>query len=237
MVDMIQSHLLQVLALIAMDPPASLHARDLRDRKAEALRACRVWAGDPVAASRRARYTAGVIDGRQLPGYAQEAGVEPARQTETLAEVVLEVDTWRWAGVPFRLRSGKALGNGRKEIVITFKSVPRLLPGLTGTAEPTRLRISMGPDRLALDLNINGPDDPFGIDRVTLDADFNPGRLPAYGEVLDGVFRSDPTLSVRGDTAEECWRIVDPVVQAWRSGAVPFDEYPAGSAGPATWAG
>jgi glucose-6-phosphate 1-dehydrogenase len=237
MVDMIQSHLLQVLALIAMDPPASLHARDLRDRKAEALRACRVWAGDPVAASRRARYTAGVIDGRQLPGYAQEAGVDPARQTETLAEVVLEVDTWRWAGVPFRLRSGKALGNGRKEIVITFKSVPRLLPGFTGPAEPTRLRISMGPDRLALDLNINGPDDPFGIDRVTLDADFNPGRLPAYGEVLDGVFRSDPTLSVRGDTAEECWRIVDPVVQAWRSGAVPLDEYPAGSPGPATWAG
>ena len=134
LVDMIQSHLLQVLALIAMDPPASLYARDLRDRKAEALRACRVWAGDPVAASRRARYTAGTIDGRQLPGYAEEPGVDPARQTETLAEVVLEVDTWRWAGVPFRLRSGKALAKGRKEIVITFKPVPRLLPGLTGEA-------------------------------------------------------------------------------------------------------
>jgi len=237
LVDMIQSHLLQVVALIAMDPPASLYARDLRDRKAEALRACRVWAGDPAAASRRARYTAGVIDGRSLPGYADEQGVDPARHTETLAEVVLEVDTWRWAGVPFRLRSGKALGNGRKEIVITFKPVPRLLPGLTGAAQPTRLRISMGPDRLALDLNINGPDDPFGIDRITLDADFNPGRLPAYGEVLDGVFRSDPTLSVRGDTAEECWRIVDPVLRAWRTGAVPLDDYPAGSAGPSTWAG
>ena len=235
LVDMIQSHLLQVLALIAMDPPASLHARDLRDRKAEALRACRVWAGDPAAASRRARYTAGTIDGRQLPGYAEEPGVDPDRHTETLAEVVLEVDTWRWAGVPFRLRSGKALAQGRKEIVITFKPVPRLLPGLTGEAEPTRLRISMGPDRLALDLNINGPDDPFGIDRVTLDADFNPGRLPAYGEVLAGVFDSDPTLSVRGDTAQECWRIVDPVLQAWRQDAVPLEEYPAGSTGPSTW--
>ena len=93
----------------------------------------------------------------------------------------------------------------------------------------------MGPDRLALDLNINGPDDPFGIDRVTLDADFNAGRLPAYGEVLAGVFESDPTLSVRGDTAEECWRIVDPVLQAWRQDAVPLEEYPAGSAGPAGW--
>ena len=135
------------------------------------------------------------------------------------------------------MRSGKALGHGRKEIVITFKAVPRLLPGFTGPAEPTRLRISMGPDRLALDLNINGPDDPFGIDRVKLDADFNPGRLPAYGEVLDGVFRSDPTLSVRGDTAEECWRIVDPVLQAWRQGDVPLEEYSAGSTGPSTWAG
>ena len=76
----------------------------------------------------------------------------------------------------------------------------------------------MGPDRLALDLNINGPDDPFGIDRVTLDADFNPGRLPAYGEVLAGVFDSDPTLSVRGDTAEECWRIVDPVLRGLAAG-------------------
>jgi glucose-6-phosphate 1-dehydrogenase len=235
LVDMIQSHLLQVLALIAMDPPASLEARDLRDRKAETLRACRVWAGDPAGASRRARYTAGTIDGRRLPGYAEETGVDPNRHTETLAEVVLEVDTWRWAGVPFRLRSGKALAQGRKEIVITLKPVPRLLPGLTGEAQPTRLRISIGPDRLALDLNINGPDDPFGIDRVTLDADFNPGRLPAYGEVLVGVFNSDPTLSVRGDTAQECWRIVDPVLRAWRQGAVPLEEYPAGSTGPSSW--
>ena len=235
LVDMIQSHLLQVLALIAMDPPASLHARDLRDRKADALRACRIWGGDPATASRRARYTEGTIDSRHLTGYADEPGVDPSRETETLAEVVLEVDTWRWAGVPFRLRSGKALAQPRKEILITFKPVPRLLPGLTGPAEPTRLRISLGPDRLALDLNINGPDDPFGIDRVTLSADFNPGRLPAYGEVLDGVLHADPTLSVRGDTAEECWRIIDPILQAWRSDSVPLQEYPAGSTGPATW--
>jgi glucose-6-phosphate 1-dehydrogenase len=233
--DMIQSHLLQVLALIAMDPPASMHAVDLRDRKADVLRACRVWASDPTVATRRARYTAGTIEGRTLPAYADEPGVDSLRGTETLAEATFEVDTWRWAGVPFRLRSGKALAAKRKEIVLTFRSVPRTLPGLTGLTEPTRLRISMGPDRIQIDLNINGPDDPFGIDRVSLAGDFNPGRLPAYGEVMAGVFEDDPTLSVRGDTAEECWRIVDPILRAWREGAVPLDEYPAGSAGPGSW--
>ncbi len=235
LVDMIQSHLLQVLALIAMDPPASLGAADLRDRKAEVLRACRMWAGDAASASRRARYAAGTIDGRNLPAYVDEQGVDPRRNTETLAELTLEVNNWRWAGVPFRLRSGKAVAASRKEIVITFKQVPWLLPGLRGRELPTRLRISMGPDRMALDVNINGPADPFELDRIELSADFNGGRLPAYGEVLAAVFAKDPTLSVRGDTAEECWRIVDPVLQAWRAGAVALEEYPAGSTGPSGW--
>lgn len=235
LVDMIQSHLLQVLALIAMDPPATLDAEDLRDRKADVLRACKLWGGDPAGAGRRARYTAGTIDGRALPGYAQESGVDPSRNTETLAELTLEVDNWRWARVPFRLRSGKALGDRRKEIVITFKDVPRRIPGLSGKELPTRLRISLGPDRLELDLNINGPADPFEIDRVELSADFASGRLPAYGEVLAAVFKSHPILSVRADTAEHCWRIVDPVIQAWRDNRVPLEEYPAGSTGPVGW--
>ena len=235
LVDMIQSHLLQVLSRVAMDPPASLQAADLRDRKADALRACRIWGGDPATASRRARYTAGTIEGRELPAYVQEQGVDLQRSTETLAEVTLEIGNWRWAGVPFHLRSGKAVAASRKEIVITFKQVPWLLPGLRGTELPTRLRISMGPDRMALDLNINGPDDPFELDRIELAADFNGGRLAAYGEVLAAVFDQDPTLSVRGDTAQECWRIVDPVLQAWRQNAVPLDDYPAGSTGPSDW--
>jgi glucose-6-phosphate 1-dehydrogenase len=233
LVDMIQSHLLQILGLLAMDAPPTLDAVDLRDRKAQVLRATRLWEGDPVKFSRRARYTAGTIDGRQLPAYAEEAGIDPARDTETLAEIVLEVDTWRWAGVPFRLRSGKALGTWRKEAVVTFRPPPRLPDGLTGCSRPDRLRIGFGPDRLSVDLNINGPGDPFVLDPVTLATDFGPGDLPAYGEVLRGVFHDDPTLSVRGDTAQECWRIVEPVLAAWRRGDVPLQEYAAGSAGPA----
>jgi glucose-6-phosphate 1-dehydrogenase len=235
LIDMIQSHLLQVLALTAMEPIAAVNAMDLRDAKAQVLRACRLWNNDPVGAGRRARYTRGSIDDRDVPDYTAEPGVDPARNTETLAELVVEVDNWRWSGVPFRLRSGKALGERRKETLITFKPLPHLPTGLRGKAIPDQLRLSMGPDRMALEININGPRDPLILDRVALDADLTPGRLPAYGEVLAGVLDGDPLLSVRGDTAEECWRIVDPVLEAWRDDKVPMEEYAAGSDGPSGW--
>jgi glucose-6-phosphate 1-dehydrogenase len=232
LVDMVQSHLLQVLALLAMDAPPAVDAREIRDRKAEVLRATRAWSDDAAACSRRARYTAGEIDGRRLPAYVDEPGVDLARGTETLAEVALAIDTWRWAGVPFRLRSGKALSNTRKEAVITFKHPQRIPAGLAGCERPDRFRISFGPDQLWVDLNINGPADPFVLDQVTLEADFGPGNLPPYGEVLRGVLADDPLLSVRGDTAEDCWRIVEPVRAAWRADEVPIRDYPAGSGGP-----
>jgi glucose-6-phosphate 1-dehydrogenase len=235
LMDMIQSHLLQVLALVAMDAPAAANEVDLRDAKARVLRATRVWQGDPATAGRRARYTSGSIDGREVPDYTAEPGVDPSRGTETLAELVVEVDNWRWAGVPFRLRSGKALADRRKEVLVTFRPVPHLAAGLLGHAAPDRLRLTMGPDQISLEININGPGDPLELDRVMLDADFAPGRLPAYGEVLAGVLDGDPLLSVRADTAEQCWRIVDPVLQAWRQDRTPMDTYPVGSDGPASW--
>jgi len=233
--DMIQSHLLQVLALVAMEPPAAADALDLRDAKAQVLRACRLWADDPVAAGRRARYSAGRIADRVVPDYADEPGVDPERGTETLAELVVEVDNWRWSGVPFRLRSGKALGVRRKEVVLTFKPPAHLPTGMSGTVLPDQLRLLMGPDRIALGITVNGPGDPLELDHLTLAGDLGAGRLPAYGEVLAGLLDGDPLLSVRGDTAEQCWRIVDPVLQAWASGATPLDSYPAGSDGPAGW--
>ena len=235
LMDMIQSHLLQVLALTAMEPIATVNAVDVRAAKAEVLRACRPWDDDPVGAGRQARYAHGSIDGREVPDYTAEPGVDPARNTETLAELVVQIDNWRWSGVPFRLRSGKALRERRKEVLVTFKPVPHLPTGLEGKPIPDQLRLTMGPDRMALEMNVNGPNDPLVLDRVSLDTDLNPGRLPAYGEVLAGVLDGDPLLSVRGDSAEECWRIVDPVLQAWRDGKVPMDEYAAGSDGPSGW--
>jgi glucose-6-phosphate 1-dehydrogenase len=235
LMDMIQSHMLQVLALTAMEPIATVNAVDVRDAKAQVLRACRPWDDDPVGAGRQARYTHGSIDGRDVPDYTAEPGVDPTRNTETLAELIVEVDNWRWSGVPFRLRSGKALRERRKEVLVSFKPVPHLATGLEGKPIPDQLRLTMGPDRMALEMNVNGPDDPLVLDRISLVTDLNPGRLPAYGEVLAGVLDGDPLLSVRGDSAEECWRIVDPVLQAWREGKVPMDEYAAGSDGPASW--
>ena len=235
LVDMIQSHSLQVLALLAMEAPSTLEAGDFRDGKALVLRATRVWDDDLATWSRRARYTAGQIDGRRLPSYVDEDGVDPDRRTETFAEVVLAVNTWRWAGVPFRVRAGKALGALRKEAVVTFKQPPWVPTGLTGYDRPDRLRIGFDPDRLCLDLNINGPADPSVIEPVTLEASLGPGQLPPYGEVLRGVFEGDPTLSVRGDTAVACWGIVEPVLEAWRDDEVPLQEYPAGTTGPGEW--
>jgi glucose-6-phosphate 1-dehydrogenase len=235
LIDMIQSHLLQVLAVVAMEPPSTLDSDDLRGAMAQALRATRVWKGDSKTASRRARYTAGKVGRETMGSYVTQPGVDPARKTETLAEIAFAVDNWRWAGVPFVLRSGKALEDGRKDIVITFKPVPHLPTGMKGTTVPTQLHISLDPHAMHLDLNINGEGDPFTLDTVALTATFADSTLGAYGEVLEGILTGDATLSVRGDVAEECWRIVTPVISAWHKNLVPIDNYAAGSVGPRAW--
>ncbi|HET7683197.1 MAG TPA: glucose-6-phosphate dehydrogenase [Marmoricola sp.] len=236
LVDMIQSHLLQVMGLMLMDAPATLGERDLRDGKAQVLRATHVFES-PEKSSRRARYTAGTIGTREVPAYTREPGVDPKNRTETLAEVTFEVSSWRWRGVPITLRSGKALGSPRKEAIVMFKSVPHLPEGFTGTDQPDRLVIGFNPPRLVLTIDVNGPRDPLELDRAALTADLGPGDLEAYGEVLAGVLDADPTLAVRGDTAEECWRIIEPVLEAWRKDEVPMDTYKAGSEGPKGWPG
>jgi glucose-6-phosphate 1-dehydrogenase len=235
LVDMIQSHLLQVLAVVAMEAPASLEADDVQTQKELVFRAIRPWGGDAATAGKRARYTAGRVGDRQLPAYVDEEGVDPSHGTETLAQVTLEVANWRWAGVPFNLRSGKALGAQRREIIITFKESPHVPSGMQGNCEPDRLRIWIAPDEMSLELNVNGPGDPYAIDRAELEAKFNPGKLTAYGEVLSGVLEGDSTLSVRGDSAVQCWRIVQPIIDAWKSDHSPLDEYAAGSQGPTNW--
>jgi glucose-6-phosphate 1-dehydrogenase len=234
LIDMIQSHLLQVLALATMEPPSSVSSEDLRGGMAQALRATRPWAKNGTE-SRRARYSAGKIGRRALPAYASEPGVDPARQTETLAEITVAVDTWRWAGVPFVLRSGKAIGDPRQELIFTFRDVPHLPTGFSGPSRQAKLRVGFNPGRLTVDIVTNGRDDPFDLEWDTMVSEFAPSELQTYGEVLAELLAGDPTLSVRGDVAEECWRIVSPVIAAWKKNAVPLDSYPAGSSGPKSW--
>jgi glucose-6-phosphate 1-dehydrogenase len=234
LVDMIQSHLLLILALATMEPPATVDSEDLRGAMAQVLRATHPWKRDGTE-SRRARYTAGTIGRRKLPAYASENGVDRTRQTETLAEMTVAIENWRWAGVPFVLRSGKAIGGPRQEVVFTFRDVPHLPTGFAGPARQAQLRIGIKPATMSLDLVTNGRDDPFDLECDTLEAEFSASELSAYGEVLAELLDGDPTLSVRGDIAEECWRIVAPVLAAWRKDKVPLDSYAAGTRGPRSW--
>ena len=233
--DMLQSHLLQVLALFAMESIAALDARELQDQKAQVLRATRVWGGSPKRSSRRARYTEGTLGGRTVPDYTKEVGVDPKRSTETLAQVTLEVANSRWAGVPFVLRSGKALGAPRKQIVAHFRDVPHLPTGFAGGSDGDRLTIDLKPGAVSLTLTMNAEGDPVDLEQKTLTATLAAPRMQPYGEVLAQILDGSQLLTVRGDAAEECWRVMEPVIKAWAKGTVPLETYAAGSTGPDGW--
>jgi glucose-6-phosphate 1-dehydrogenase len=232
--DMIQSHLLQVMALVMMEPPSSFDQVEIPTLTDHVLRAAKPWQGDPARAAVRGRYTAGTVDGRELPDYTAEEGVDPQRGTETFAQVVLEVDTWRWNGVPVTLRSGKAVGNPRQEIAITFRRPPHDYEQLphSGDVAPAVLRMGLEEEQLSLELNVGGPFDSRGMTRVTLSSGMARPGLTAYGSVLRGILEGDHAFSVRGDAAEQGWRIVDEVLAAFEDDRVPLLDYPAGSSGP-----
>lgn len=239
--DVMQNHMLQILSLVAMEPPLSLGERDLRDRKVDALRSvCTPSLGQISNRSHRARYTVGRLAGtggaadRDVPDYAREEGVDPARCTETFAEVVLALDSWRWAGTEFVLRAGKALSERRKELIVRFRPVPHLPfgPDIPAPAA-NELRIGLdGPESLRLHLTGSRPGPPEQLTKLVLEAELPAAELRAYSQVLLDVLHGDCTLSIRGDEAEEEWRIMTPVLEAWAQGLVPLEEYPAGSAGP-----
>lgn len=215
--DMVQNHLLQLLCLVAMEPPISLGERDLRDRKVDVLRSVRPLTDvDVLTHTRRARYR----------GYADEEGVTPEHGTETFAEVVLELDSWRWSGTRFRLRTGKALGRDRMEVVVRFRPVPHH----PFAAAPNVLRFGLEPEGLALELTGIGP--AMGLAPLRLDAAMAPPELPAYGRILLDVLSANPALSIRGDEAEEAWRVVTPILDAWSRDLVELEEYDVGSNGP-----
>jgi glucose-6-phosphate 1-dehydrogenase len=217
--DVMQNHMLQVLSVLAMEPPAGPGERELRDAKVAALRAARLPGPDEAAGcTRRARYGAGRIGDRPVPAYADEEGVDPDRGTETFAEVVLELDAPRWRGTRFVLRAGKALAARRKEAVVRFRATEP-------DGAPSCLRIGIdGPFDVAVQLT--------GLAPMTLTGPPPASDVPPYGHVLLDLLDGGSTLSLRGDGAEEAWRVVEPVLAAWRENRVPLEEYRAGSDGP-----
>jgi glucose-6-phosphate 1-dehydrogenase len=232
--DLVQNHLLQLLCLTAMEAPTALHRRNLRDRKVDVLRAIRRLS--PEEAQRqtvRARYGPGTIGKREIPAYADEEGVDPSRETETFAQVILSIDNLRWAGVPFVLRGGKALSGFRGEIAVHFKPVPHLAFQRADVLRHNVLRVRLKPDQVALNLNVNGPYDPFDLEQIELNADFAPQEFfSAYEHLFLDILEGNTTLFVRADEAEEAWRVAEPILDAWGKGLVPLLEYPAGSDGP-----
>jgi glucose-6-phosphate 1-dehydrogenase len=176
--DVLQNHLLQLLALVAMEPPYAFDDVTLPAHKADVLRAVRPPA-DMTRDTVRGRYTAGTIGDRSLPDYVNEEGVDPSRGTETYAEFTITIDNWRWAGVPFRLRTGKALGTGRREVAVHLKPVPHL-PFGDERPSPDVLRLRLDPDDgIDLELNLNGAGDPFDLERQVLAVDLPRQGLPA----------------------------------------------------------
>jgi glucose-6-phosphate 1-dehydrogenase len=227
--DMLQNHLLQLLCLVAMEPPISFGDRDLRDRKVDVLRSIRpLRPEDAVHRTCRARYTSGHIGERAVPAYTEEDGVDAARRTETFAEMHLELDNWLWAGTVFRLRTGKALRRDRKEVAVHFRPVPHIPFEHQGQARPNVLRFGLEPESVVLELTGTGPRTGTLVP-LTLATQLEPAELPPYAQLLLDILTGSSALSVRADEAEESWRVVTPVLDAWSKGLVPLEEYPAGS--------
>ena len=235
LVDMLQSHLLQVMALLMMDPVSRIDQRELRDAKGAGPprdAAVRRPARRPRAAPATPRGRSRAASSRRTAGSRGSTRRATPRRWPSCTS---RWQSWRWAGVPVTLRSGKALGSPRKEAVVTFKPTPHLPEGLVGHDTPDSVTIGFKPARLSLHLDVSGPGDPFDLDSAVAAADLDDGDLPAYGEVLAGVLDGDPLLAVRGDNAEECWRIVEPVAGRVATTTVPLETYAAGSDGPRSW--
>ncbi len=234
--DMIQNHLMQVLCLLAMEPPAGLGQRAVSDAKLAVLQATRSPSADEMSTrTSRARYTAGRLPDptghgdREVPAYVDEEGVDPGRGTETFAEVALEIDNARWEGAIFVLRTGKALARERMEVVVRFRPAE----GGPYAGATNELRIGLGdPGDVSLRLIGSSAGVSRGPVPLEMSAAVPAAALHEYGRVLLDILSGDSTLSVRGDESEEAWRIVTPVLEAWAANLVPLGEYPAGSDGP-----
>jgi glucose-6-phosphate 1-dehydrogenase len=236
---MIQSHLLQMLTLVAMEPPANLDAESLRDEKVKVLRSVRPISRHAVHAQAvRAQYGAGRLGGEAVPGYLQEEGVAHDSITETYAAVKLYIDNWRWRNVPFYLRTGKRMRQQGSMISIRFKHPPQQLFRETPIEQlkPNWLLLSIQPnDCLRLELQVKEPGLEMRAQTTQLDAGYcsvEQVGIDAYEALLLDVLEGDHSLFLRYDEVEWAWRVVDPILRVWAVERDYIRTYPAGSWGP-----
>jgi glucose-6-phosphate 1-dehydrogenase len=238
--DLIQNHLLQLLMLTAMEPPVSFSANDLRDEKVKVLHAIKPPEVEEVHdMAVRAQYSAGNAGGKDVPGYLEEEGVKDGSVTETFAAVRLKVDNWRWAGVPFYIRTGKALARKGTEIVITLKPVPHLAFEQQGSlgVHPNQLILAVQPNEgVSMSLMAKIPGSRMRVRPVNMEFLYGTSFLSqspeAYERLILDTMRGDATLFARNDEVEAAWRIVDPILEAWSKDTDPIPQYKAGSSGP-----
>jgi glucose-6-phosphate 1-dehydrogenase len=237
--DMVQSHMLQLLSLMAMEPPVAFGSDAVRDEKVKALRSIRPIAENEVSQfTVRGQYGRGPVDREELKAYREEPNVKPDSSTETYAALKLMIDNWRWADVPFYLRSGKRLPNRVTEIAIQFRRPPLTLFRKAGAVEPNLLTLRIQPDEsISLRFGAKLPGPVVQVHPVTMDFDYQRafGVKPAeaYELLLLDCMLGDPTLFARRDSVEIAWSLVTPILRAWANGPCPdFPNYAAGSWGP-----
>jgi len=238
--DMIQNHMLQTLTLIAMEPPAAMEANAVRDEKTKVLRAMRHIKVDEVPTyAVRGQYSEGAVGGKKVIGYRQEQGVNPESNTETFAAIKFMIDNWRWADVPFYVRSGKRLPKRVTEVAIQFRKVPHQLfkNETSGPLDPNFLIARIQPDEgISLKFGAKLPGQAIQIRPVSMDfqygSSFGKKSPEAYERLLLDAMLGDSTLYARGDQVELSWELVMPILECWKNKCTGIPQYEAGSWGP-----
>src|SRR5690606_1377865 len=238
--DMVQSHILQLLSVIALEPPALFNGNALRDEKVKVLRAVEPPMGDELGARTvRGQYEEGYVAGRAVEAYRDEKGVRPGSRTETYIAMELGIDNWRWAGVPFYLRTGKRLPRRVSEIAIQFKQVPHLMFQSVGEVDlsPNVISMRIQPDEgIALKFAAKVPGPTTQLRPVRMDfqygSSFGEAGPDAYERLLLDAMLGDPTLFARRDEVETAWSLMQPILDGWETHGQPVYPYESGSWGP-----
>jgi glucose-6-phosphate 1-dehydrogenase len=234
--DMVQSHMLQVLSLLAMEPPNTTSANSVRDSKLDVLRTLRPF--NPEDVERwvvRGQYTEGLINGQPVKGYRQEEGVAPDSNVETFVALRCFIENWRWAGVPFYLRTGKRLPKRASEISIQFNSVPRILfnSGPRPPLAPNLFVIRIQPEEgLSLNIVSKMPGADLRLAPVKVDFHNQAASPEAYETLLRDIILGDQTLFMRRDSVEQAWQFIQPILDVWADNPAEPPMYAAGSWGP-----